>query len=309
MLVLLLGLAAIGQLARDRHLVLAWCFYLPLLPLGAFAVAADLVARGRLLGRGRFALAFVGLLFIAWGVLQQAGFGDPPAVPQRPVVRVLHWNVSWGSKPWGHWDSLRDDIVGHNPDVLVLNEAPFPGTGLVEDLVRDKGWSMIRSESPEGQPYVYQLTVCSRWPVRLDHDRDVANGHVVLATVERSGRPLRILVVDVQSNPLTVPRKATTDDVVALLTEADDRGRTIDVVAGDFNTPGRSVAFDRMETTAGGYRRAGRLAPGWRATWPTYCPLYDIDHVWIHTSWPVHGCELFSNRYSDHRGHLVTLQP
>ncbi len=59
--------------------------------------------------------------------------------------------------------------------------------------------------------------------------------------------------------------------------DAAGAGRSFDVVAGDFNTPSRSIGFDAL--TAQGYTLASRAASGWRGTFPAWLPVYDIDHV------------------------------
>src|SRR5688500_7690355 len=59
-----LGLA--GHLARDRNLALALLMYIPIVPLGLWALVFDLLRRGKSV-RPRFAFALMGLVCVLWG--------------------------------------------------------------------------------------------------------------------------------------------------------------------------------------------------------------------------------------------------
>src|SRR5262249_61729444 len=82
-------------------------------------------------------------------------------------------------------------------------------------------------------------------------------------------------------------------------------GKPIDLLAGAFNTPGRSVGFDAFAEVAGGYRLASQAQRGWRGTFPAELPLLDIDHVWVRRGLPICDAELFTNRATDHRSQGV----
>src|SRR6185437_12278102 len=87
--------------------------------------------------------------------------------------------------------------------------------------------------------------------------------------------------------------------------EAEAEGRPFDLVVGDFNTPSRSLGFDSLEAL--GYRLAGRSARGWRGTFPSWLPVYDIDHVWLGAGVSLGSCAFFNGPYADHRGQLVRV--
>ena len=76
---------------------------------------------------------------------------------------------------------------------------------------------------------------------------------------------------------------------------------------GDFNAVSRSIGFDDLVQSGGGYQLASRYGGRWRATWPAPFPLLDIDHVWARTGWKILGFHLFTNFASDHRGQLAEL--
>ena len=103
-------------------------------------------------------------------------------------------------------------------------------------------------------------------------------GMAMSVTAEVRGRSLRLLVVNGESSPLQ-SRLPFLQAIAEACKEASALGRPYDFVVGDFNTPSRSIGFD--ELAAQGYRLAGRSSSGWRATFPAWLPVYDIDHVWL----------------------------
>jgi len=118
------------------------------------------------------------------------------------------------------------------------------------------------------------------------------------------GRDVRILVVDGKSNPFA-SRLPFLRAVAELCRAAAEEGRPFDALAGDFNAPGRGIGFDSL--TAQGYSLAGRSAAGWRGTFPSWLPLYDIDHVWLRPGLRLRSCTLFTGAASDHRGQFVSV--
>jgi endonuclease/exonuclease/phosphatase family metal-dependent hydrolase len=86
---------------------------------------------------------------------------------------------------------------------------------------------------------------------------------------------------------------------------SESERRPFDIVAGDFNTPSRSLGFDAF--AAQGYALASRSAGGWRGTFPARLPIYDVDHVWISPAGRVGQCTLFNVPFTDHRGQVVRI--
>ena len=84
---------------------------------------------------------------------------------------------------------------------------------------------------------------------------------------------------------------------------AREAGEPIDALAGDFNSVARSLGFDAIE--AEGYALASRSSRGWRGTFPSGLPAYDIDHVWARRELPGLRSELFTELASDHRGQVA----
>ena len=90
------------------------------------------------------------------------------------------------------------------------------------------------------------------------------------------------------------------------LVDALLRAGPIDLIAGDFNTVGRSIGFDAFAQK--GYQLASDRARGWRGTFPSWCPLYDIDHVWVGGYLSASECTFVTNPHTDHRGQTVRVR-
>jgi endonuclease/exonuclease/phosphatase (EEP) superfamily protein YafD len=308
-LALLFG--AVGQLVRDRSVVLALMMYVPLLPVGLAAVVLDVARRGRSLPRARFGLAVAGAVAAAWGAAAMTGRGSPePALPGSTEITLLHWNVMWGGHDPSQWRETAAKIVRRDPDLVVLSEAP--SDEMVVDALSGDGprWNFVYITNPPRSGYWYNPFVCSRGPLKLERRVPITNGAAMSVLAEVRGRTLRLLVVDGRSNPLLL-RTPMLHDIAAVCNDAARRDERIDLVVGDFNSMGRSVGFDELTVAGGGgYRRAAAVCGGWRATWPAPVPLYDIDHVWLRSSLRgprIVGCELFSSPRTDHRGQFVRL--
>jgi len=300
----------IGQLARDRNLLLNLLMYIPPAPVGAAAVVLDILTRGHALRSHfvpRFALAIFGTIAIASGIVPLLGLRPPDRTAADVIpVTLLHWNVQWGGRhrTESAWEETAQRILSRRPDVIVLSEAP-PETWLAHSLRRAGGeWHTAEIANDPGSHYWYRLIVCSRRPVHFDSRVPVRNGAAMAVTVDVEGRPLRLLVVDGIST-ITLSRTPFLSDVAA----ACETGAGYDVIVGDFNSVGRSVGFDAVRRADGSYRDASEYCGGYRATWPAPLPLYDIDHVLVRAGNSVTHCEIFSSALleSDHRGQFVSL--
>jgi endonuclease/exonuclease/phosphatase (EEP) superfamily protein YafD len=296
-----------GQLLRDRWVVTALLMYIPLPFVGLASVAVDLLRGGRTLRRPRFGFAGIGLLSAVFGALPLVAWG-PKTIPTSGgrTLTVMQWNVRWGGtggEPG--WQSIVADVRQRSPDVLVLSEAP--GQERVSEMLGQLGhaWQSVHVENPPQAHYLYRLVVASHYPVMFERQTPITNGMTMEATVVSDKGTLRVLVVDGESSPL-LPRTQRLSDVLALWRAASQRGRPIELVAGDFNAVGRSIGFDAFP--AKGYRLASDRARGWRGTFPSWCPLYDIDHVWVGGYPSVTECTFVANRHTDHRGQVVRVR-
>ncbi len=302
--------AVVGHTVRDRTVELGLLMYIPLLPVGLWAILLDLCLKGRSLPT-RFSLTLIGLLVSIWGGLVMMGNGGSQIEPSK-LVSVLHWNVHWGGGK-GNWESIRNDIVKRHPDLAIISEPP--SRKKFNLLLKQMGWSAIKHNKTSKNT----LAVCSAWPSRFERAVKIRNGKAMIVTVTVQKQSLRILAVDGTRNmskrylvisKRLLPRWRTPmlKDIVKAISAAQKRGQPIDIVAGDFNAIGISLGFDAFAQVGGGYNLASKFANGWRGTWKSYLPLYDIDHVWVHKRFRAIRTKLFTNLKSDHREQLVEFQ-
>jgi endonuclease/exonuclease/phosphatase (EEP) superfamily protein YafD len=311
--VLVISAAIVGHTVRDRTVELGLLMYIPLLPLGLWAVCLDISLIGRSLPKFRFGLTLIGLGIITWGSLSMIGMADTQTnLEPSKLVSVLHWNVHWGGGR-KNWKSIRNDIEQRNPDIAIISEPP--GKNRFKLLLKQMNWSKVMHKNTASNT----LAVCSSLPLRFERRLKIRNGKAMIAVVTVRGQSLRVLAVDGNRNMSRrhvvlsrqlLPRWRTPmlTDVAKNITAAHKRGQPIDIIAGDFNAISLSSGFDAFANAGGGYNLASKFSNGWRGTWKSYLPLYDIDHVWVHKSFSGLRAKLFTNLKSDHRGQLVQFQ-
>jgi endonuclease/exonuclease/phosphatase family metal-dependent hydrolase len=202
-----------------------------------------------------------------------------------------------------------DQLESLQPDVACLSEAPFEAALEKGWRRRNNDWHFASVENDPFSGYWYRLTVMSRFPVSLRREWDLSTGHAALFDVELPVRALHVLMVDLQSS-IFLPRSSTIREAAQIVAAYAQSPAPIDLVLGDFNTPGHFIGFDALAATGPGYRRAAMWSGQWRATWPSRLPLspLDIDHVWVRNGLHVAGAKIFSTRVSDHRGQLTELR-
>jgi len=306
LLLIILGLT--GQIIRDPTVKWGLFMYIPLLPLGIWAVMLDILYLGRSLPKIRFGLTVIGLCVVIFASLSMIGFAGITTrlSDNHQQISLLHWNVRWGGR---NWQSIRQDIYQRHPDIIVISEPP--NDRKLSVLLKQMGphWTMVK--------VIDTMVVMSAWPLQFQGLTKLRKGKGMLVGVTVHDYPLRILVVDGSRNVYTpwvifframLPRWRTPflRDVVKTVAQNAKMGTPIDIIAGDFNALSRSLGFTAMQQVAGGYNLAGQFAEGqWRGTWLSWLPLYDIDHVWVHTRFQNLNTDFVTNFTSDHRGQLV----
>ena len=311
LILLALTATVTAQLVRDRTLALTLLMFVPIGPLAMSAIARDVLARGRALPL-RWLLLTIGVGAGAFSVsLMWSPARAPEGSAEEPRVTIVHWNMRWGGARGA--ESLAEmmaTLEADHPDVVCSSEAPTDA-----QLRRDNGdvaassWHSASVEHPPSSGYWFRLTVLSRQPVVLRRQWDLPTGHAALFEVALTQRTLRILMVDLQSEPF-LPRSPAIAEIARRVDDLAAADAPVDVVAGDFNTPGRFLGFDLLSDAGDGYRRAAMWSGQWRATWPARVPLssLDIDHVWVSRELNVVSAHLFSNPNTDHRGQVAVLR-
>ncbi len=298
--IILLSLGILGQLLRDINVTVGYLAYIPLLLIALAVLALDLVLRGRAIRYRRFllsALAGIGLFVIFSTVKGWAWLLPAPTVANstETSVKLLHWNVRWGAK--GKWLEVAQQIRAQSPDIIVISEIPshWEVNELQQQLsaASDNTWSLF-IEPP--------LAIYSRYPTQqLDATR-FQNGMGVLVNMQLPHHVLRLLAIDGKRD-LSQPRDLLLNDIHQYLQNAAQQGQAIQVVVGDFNSLGRSRGFDTW--LEDGYQLAARRLGAWRGTWPSWLPLYDIDHIWLDASLQALSLNFLSHPEADHLGQLL----
>ena len=317
-IVLISLLGFVGYLIRDPSVEWALLMYIPLIPLGIVVILLDLFLKGYSLSKFRYGLTFLGLVLILSEMFSMTGSLDLQHLPDpNTQISLLHWNVRWGGK---NWKSIREDIEQRHPDILVISEPP-PQPRVLEMANHLNYYILPYQEYSDGP-----IVVCSKWPLKLEQIPRIRKAEAMTVVVSTPQFPLRLLVIDGQRNMSSriqlfshevsipkalLPRSRTPMliDIVEVLAVYHAQKRLIDVVVGDFNALSRSLGFQPFTEIAGGYRLASMLSRGWRGTWMSWMPLYDIDHVWIHKRFSKMETKLFTNFATDHRGQEVFFSP
>ena len=301
-------LAMVGQLVRDRAVVLMLAMFVPLAPVALVALLWDILLLGHAL-RLRWLLSAVAVSCGATGVVW---LWSPAMAPElggeQAQLRIVQWNTMWGGRSTPAFTRILDRLDAEQPDIVCLSEAPD-----LERLARGirrrhADWSVVAATNEGRGSYWYNLAVVSRYPVALRGVQKLARGRLAWFDVAHPSRVLRIALVDLLSSPLA-PRSPSIVQAAQLIDARTKAGEPIDLVVGDFNTPARFLGFDALEHTAGGYRRAALWSGEWQATWPSFSPLsiFDIDHVWVSSRLRIRGASFFTTLATDHRGQRVDL--
>jgi endonuclease/exonuclease/phosphatase family metal-dependent hydrolase len=283
----------------------------PIWPLALAAIVRDVWARGR-------ALPLRGLLLtmgVGAGALSVSLMWCPARAPEgsaeAPRVTIIHWNMQWGgARGPAALAEMIDTLEAYQPDVVCASEAPA-GPGLQRSIgaANASSWRVASVEHSPRSTYWFRLTVLSRHSVTVRRRWELRTGHAALFEVALEPRTLRILMVDLKSDPL-LPRSPTILEVARIVDDLAAAGAPVDVVAGDVNTPGRFLGFDALSEAGDGYRRAAMWSGQWRATWPARVPLssFDLDHLWVRRGLDIASAHLFSSPNTDHRGQVAVLR-
>ncbi len=268
---------SIGQLLKDRSIVLGVMFYMPSVLLTVAYAMFALIAGWK---KSRWWILYAGLTVPPVAcVLQLENRWTPGSVLQKPdsVCRLVHWNLC---RPVSRWPEQRERLRALAADVIILSETT--------DSIRE-------ADFPEHQ--VLQLPgmlIACRG--RMTTSKSLVPGGVVAAYQVHCELPegsLDVIVADMTSN-FRIWRHPYLKSLVECAIE-----RKADLVVGDLNTPRRSLAFDELPD---GYRHAyDAVGCGWSYTWPVPLPVLAIDHCLCGPETIPVNYELQTSWLSDHR--------
>ena len=221
-----------------------------------------------------------------WGI---DSFAWPRPVESPPRFRVVLWNVAYQRWP----ESMAKQITALDPDVIALVE------------LRNEDGKERWSECLPGYSHVAgdgELAVWSRTPV-TDLGKASLPGRARLRVLQLliDAQVLPLLLVDVKSDPRNHRREPL--EWVAEQAAVHDAA----LILGDFNTPSVSRHFAPLRSRwEAAFEAAG---VGYRPTWPTPLPVWDLDQVWLDPARLTVG-QAYSEWtwHSDHRPVVVDLR-
>ncbi len=259
------------------------------------AVVAAWVGRRRRGGVVRSAAVLAFATSVVLGLGSDVGLRPRPAA--RPgILRLVHWNASWPDSNRGLRPS--NELLALEPDVVFFsNPYRFFNDGR-EETWREHGYEVVI-------PGIF--AVASRVPVietrTIFVGRDMGAAYVVLDASATLGRTLRVLVVDLPSDP-----RLSRMSVVSTFRQAMvERGAgDVDLVIGDCNITRGSAS---LAVLAPGMRDAwDEAGRGWGASWPRGLPLFHLDHAFLAPWLMASGYRLVDLRGGDHLAQEVWIE-
>ena len=250
---------------RDEWRGVDVLFYVLQLPVVGLLL---LLASAAWLGSGRRASALVSFvlstaIFLSWVVF---GRLEHSCGDRRADFRAVQWNLEYGR---AGWDSIAAALREEDADVI----------GLVEAQVR--GPNPVRFWRPRFPEYDVQapgegLVLMVRGEIEtVRRENFGVRSRLAIAEVKVGGRPLRVILVDLEANWFS-SRGPLIERVRAAALTSDRRPV---LILGDFNTPGDSVWFRKLRRDYGeAFEAAGEGMPG---TWPFFLHLMALDHLWV----------------------------
>ncbi len=229
---------------------------------------------------------------IAWGIVAglwawvgiQTEFPDAADPPASDEQLVVLWNMLNGHKGW---DQAFDELLSAQPRIAGLVESwhDHQRPTFAQDLPREYHCT----DSAHG------LTIIAQGPLeQLESGQLGPHGRYRSALVRLDGAAIRVIVVDIESNPFR-SRQVAFEALRRLVDRYLDQPL---LVMGDFNTPYDS---EHAKILAAVLTHAFRThGSGYAATWPLPVPLLELDHVWFNESIEVTRSSHTASNASDH---------
>lgn len=236
-------------------------------------------------------LACALLLAAPWARANHLARASAPGA-SRPV-RLVVWNAAG---PMAQWKTVFDRIRSHQPDLVALVEAKPMSEAFYHDLAAHMS-EYREVHTQKG------LMVLSREAVHMETNH--AQGGVMRtmrAATTCRGQSVRVLVVDISSNPV---RNHRAEAVARLLREAAEVPGPL-ILAGDFNTPREATPMAPLRAAmTHAFEQAGK---GFDLTWPAPFPVMAIDHIWLR-GWRAVAVRTDWTHLSDHALLVADLAP
>lgn len=290
---LLAGGSLVRWTVADRWPVVSTLYYAtPPFILASLAAGLTFVSwRRKRKGWMRIAAA-VACFWVIWAFWNEVRFSSPVANTQhRPVML---WNMRNGDSGWS---GALNTIEALAPPIMAIVEG---GGRSEEHRFTERFPNYAMSELRMG------LAIMAKGKVEEVVHRPFENGRgkYLSALVESGGHAYRVLIIDLESNPLQYRKPGM--QVVAELVKQHSHEPLL--VVGDFNTPRDSVHFDLLREA--GLQHAFEAAgSGYGNTWPYPLSVLHLDHFWFNDRVSISKCEHLGSINSDHKIVRVHCRP
>lgn len=235
-----------------------------------------------------------GIFFVALVQEQPNLFRIPrrAAAAAEPHARIALYNVrSYRSGV----NNIATHLAAESPDIIGLLEGTTngrPPDTLVAQLGEEYRWVSTR-----------RLSVASRLPIkeatRVRTDTELAIFRVEIKVHEQWAA---LWLVDVPSPGLRDSAELFAELEALLATE-----RLPWIAIGDMNAPRHSAALHATFARYTDISARAPNAPRWLATWPSYLPLWQIDHAYCSKEFQPVAAHFAGARASDHRALVVEV--
>ncbi|MBM82892.1 MAG: hypothetical protein CMJ78_20205 [Planctomycetaceae bacterium] len=217
-------------------------------------------------------------------------FLEEPDLEVTNTKRILLWNTYHGELGY---QRVARDIASSNCDFAAIIETGETGQDidhwkrlLPEYEAITVGATMALFVKSKGERVQAEL-------IHQDSISGVCRYRVL--EIHDSGQLWRLLMIDIQSNPLMFRRPA----FKRLAELAEQYSDAPLIIAGDFNTPVDSVHADLLrEQMTNAWESVGN---GYRETWPTFLPIFVLDQLWGNDKIDWQRCWCNAKWSSDHR--------
>ncbi len=231
------------------------------------------------------ALGTIAFLFWAgWTLQQDFAFRSVSADPSHQSFML--WNIRNGDSGW---EGVMTRIEQVQPPIAAIVEG---GGHLELERYQNRFPEYQISELHMG------LAIMAKGKVEQVVHRPFEDrrGKYMSSWVEANGQGYRVLIIDLESNPL-MSRRRGMEEVVKLVEQ--HRHEPL-LVVGDFNTPRDSVHFDLLRD-AGLTHAFESAGEGYANTWPYPLPVLQLDHIWFNDRVELSKCAHVGSLNSDHR--------
>jgi len=277
---------AVGLLVRftikDYWLATAPLYYMLSFPIIAclFFAAAAISLKRRRIAQSIVAIAIGISCTVVWFINNYES--NAKKQDASSAIKVMLWNAG---RPNNLPNILAQFVSVEDPDIIALVEADdIHESDITSEALKDYQIGIIGG----GLVMLVRGTIADQRLIRFG-----PRSKIGICVIGMDSQSFLVMLVDIDSN-LLLSRK----EVMQKIVEAKEQTNA-SIILGDFNTPPDSVWFrDLRKEYSQSFEAAGS---GMHATWPSYVPLWAIDHIWVHRSINLLSSKIMTTYKSDHR--------